>query len=91
VEKLLGKALGGDTALPTVRIKMSQKAQRGVLLDDLADYIDKRRATAVKECHQLAASCDKTWLAALPMPTLTASLGSHALLCPTSKPFPSRS
>jgi len=30
----------------------SQKAQRGVHLVDLAAYIDKRRAAAVKECCQ---------------------------------------
>lgn len=54
VEKLLRKALRGDIALPIVRIETSQKAQRGVHLVDLAAYIDKRRAAAVKECRQLA-------------------------------------
>ena len=53
VEKLLRKALRGDIALPIVRIETSQKAQRGVHLVDLATYIDKRRAAAVKECQQL--------------------------------------
>jgi Pyocin activator protein PrtN len=41
-------------ALPIVRIETSQKAQRGVHLTDLAAYIDKRRAAAIKECLQLA-------------------------------------
>ena len=54
VEKLLRKALRGDIALPIVRIETSQKAQRGVHLVDLAAYIDKRRAAALKECRQLA-------------------------------------
>jgi hypothetical protein len=54
VEKMLRKALRGDLALPIVRIETSQKAQRGVHLMDLAAYIDKRRAAAVKECGQLA-------------------------------------
>jgi hypothetical protein len=54
VEKLLRKALRGDIALPIVRIEMSQKAQRGVHLVDLAAYIDKRRTAALKECRQLA-------------------------------------
>ena len=54
VEKLLRKALRGDIALPIVRIETSQKAQRGVHLSDLAAYINKRRAAAVKECVQLA-------------------------------------
>lgn len=53
VEKLLRKALRGDIALPIVRIETSQKAKRGVHLVDLAAYIDKRRAAAVKECGQL--------------------------------------
>jgi Pyocin activator protein PrtN len=47
------KALRGDLALPIVRTEISQKAQRGVHLVDLAAYIDKRRAAAVKECRQL--------------------------------------
>jgi len=53
VEKLLRKALRGDIALPIVRIETSQKAQRGVHLVDLAAYIDKRRAAAIKERDQL--------------------------------------
>jgi hypothetical protein len=53
VEKLLRKALRGDIALPITRIEHSQKAQRGVHLADLADYIEKRRAAAIKECRQL--------------------------------------
>ena len=53
VEKLLRKALRGDIALPIVRIERSQKAQRGVHLADLADYIEKRRAAAIRECRQL--------------------------------------
>lgn len=53
VEKLLRKALRGDIALPILRIETSQKTQRGVHLVDLAAYIDKRRAAAVKERDQL--------------------------------------
>ncbi len=56
VEKVLRKALRGDIALPIVRIETSQKAQRGVHLVDLAAYIDKRRAAAVKECSQLTST-----------------------------------
>jgi hypothetical protein len=59
VEKLLCKALRGDIALPIVRVETSQKAQRGVHLVDLAAYIDKRRAAAVKECHQLTGPSDR--------------------------------
>ena len=53
VDKLLRKCLRGDLALPIVRIETSQKAQRGVHLVDLAAYIDKRPAAALKECRQL--------------------------------------
>jgi Pyocin activator protein PrtN len=56
VEKFLRKTLRGDIALPIVRIETSQKAQRGVHLVDLAAYIDKRRAAALKECRQLTAT-----------------------------------
>jgi hypothetical protein len=52
--KFLRKVLRGDIALPIVRIETSQKAQRGVHLVDLAAYIDKRRAAALKECQQLS-------------------------------------
>ena len=59
VEKLLRKALRGGIAVPIVRIETSQKAQRGIHLVDLAAYIDKRRAAAVKERDQL---CGTTWV-----------------------------
>lgn len=52
-EKLLQKCLRGDLKLPIVRIERSQKAQRGVHLVDLANYIDERRAATVKERDQL--------------------------------------
>jgi hypothetical protein len=53
VEKLLRKILAGQIALPIVRMETSQKAARGVHLGDLADYLDQRRAAALKECRQL--------------------------------------
>jgi hypothetical protein len=55
VEKLLRKALAGQIKLPIVRIEDSQKAARGVHLSDLAEYIDRQRAKAIKECAQLSA------------------------------------
>ena len=51
--EVIAQSTRGDIALPIVRIETSQKAQRGVHLVDLAAYIDKRRAAAVKECRQL--------------------------------------
>jgi hypothetical protein len=53
VEKLLRKTLAGEIALPVLRIEKSQKAARGVHLSDLADYLDKQREAALKECRQL--------------------------------------
>lgn len=47
--KMLQKCLRGEIALPIVRIETSQKAARGVHLSDLAAYIDKRRAAAIRE------------------------------------------
>jgi hypothetical protein len=54
VEKMLRKILAGDIQLPIVRIEGSQKAAKGVHLSDLADYLDKRREQALKECRQLS-------------------------------------
>ncbi|MDF3091426.1 pyocin activator PrtN family protein [Burkholderia semiarida] len=47
--KLLQKIATGDIALPLVRMGTSQKAARGVHIMDLALYIDKQRAAAIKE------------------------------------------
>lgn len=52
-DKLQRKALAGEIDLPIVRIEPSQKSAKGVHLTDLADYIDRRRAAAVKEAQQL--------------------------------------
>lgn len=52
-EKLLRKISAGDIALPLVRMEGSQKSAKGVYVQDLATYIDERRAAALKECAQL--------------------------------------
>lgn len=52
-EKLLRKIGSGDVALPLVRMEGSQKSAKGVHVEDLAAYIDRRRSAAVKECAQL--------------------------------------
>lgn len=54
-EKFLRKVLAGEIKLPIVRMEGSQKAARGVHLADLADYLDRQRALAIKECKQLSA------------------------------------
>lgn len=47
------KVAAGDIDLPIVRIEGSQKAAKGVHLEDLAHYLDARRLAAKKENDQL--------------------------------------
>ncbi|MBZ8134089.1 pyocin activator PrtN family protein [Afifella sp. IM 167] len=51
--KFLRKLGSGDIALPLIRMEHSQKCAKGVHLQDLADYLDKRRKVAMKELSQL--------------------------------------
>lgn len=53
--KLVRKIGAGEIAIPLVRMEASQKAAKGVHIQDLADYIDRQRAAALKECRQLTA------------------------------------
>ena len=54
-DKFLRKVATGEIKIPLTRIEGgSQKAAKGVHLTDLANYIDDRRAAAVKEARQLA-------------------------------------
>ncbi|WP_372826495.1 pyocin activator PrtN family protein [Polaromonas sp.] len=54
VDKFLRKVGMGEIALPITRIEPgSQKGAKGVHLQDLAKYIDERRAAAQKEHKQL--------------------------------------
>lgn len=52
-DKFLRKVGAGDIAIPIVRAETSQKSSKGVYLQDLADYLDRRRAVAIKEYDQL--------------------------------------
>ncbi|WP_181295178.1 pyocin activator PrtN family protein [Pseudomonas sp. Q2-TVG4-2] len=52
-EKLLRKVLAGQLRLPITRIEPSQKAARGVHVQDLADYIDARRDEALEGLEKL--------------------------------------
>lgn len=52
-EKLLRKVLAGQLLLPITRIEPSQKAARGIHIQDLANYIDARRAEALKGLEKL--------------------------------------
>lgn len=50
---LVHKINDGAIRLPVVRIENSQKSAKGIHLQDLADYIDERRAEAQKELKQV--------------------------------------
>lgn len=52
-EKFLRKVIAGDIDLPLVRIEDSQKAAKGVHINDLASYLDNQRALAVIENDKL--------------------------------------
>lgn len=52
-DKFVRKVSAGDIALPLVRMEASQKCAKGVHLNDLAAYLDERRAAAMKECQKL--------------------------------------
>lgn len=56
-ENFVRKVTLGDINIPLVRIEPgSQKCAKGVHLNDLAKYLDDRRAAAVKEARQLSGS-----------------------------------
>jgi hypothetical protein len=53
-EKFVRKVSMGEINIPLLRIDpRSQKAAKGVHLNDLAEYLDARRAAAIKEAYQL--------------------------------------
>jgi Pyocin activator protein PrtN len=52
--KFVRKVSAGEIKIPLVRIEGSQKCAKGVHLQDLAEYLDKRREAARKELAQMA-------------------------------------
>lgn len=52
-DKFVRKCSGGILRIPLVRIEGSPKSAKGVYLQDLADYLDVRRAAAHKEMEQM--------------------------------------
>lgn len=56
VAKFIEKTMSGEIGLPVVRMYGSQKAAKGVHINDLAEYLDKQAAAARKERDQLRAS-----------------------------------
>jgi Pyocin activator protein PrtN len=55
-EKLARKVLIGEIDLPIVRMEGSQKAAKGVHINDLAQYLDRQAEAARRECEQLRRS-----------------------------------
>jgi len=54
-DKFLRKVTMGEINIPLLRIEAgSQKAAKGVHITDLAQYLDERRAAAIKEAKQLS-------------------------------------
>jgi hypothetical protein len=52
-EKMKMKVAAGDIDLPLIRVESSQKAARGVHLEDLAAYLDAQRLKARTEHEKL--------------------------------------
>jgi len=52
-DQFVRKVGAGEIKLPLVRAETSQKSAKGVHLQDLADYLDGRRAAARKELEQM--------------------------------------
>ena len=52
-EKFFRKVSLGEITIPLVRMEHSQKCVKGIHLQDLANYLDERRAAAIKEIRQL--------------------------------------
>ena len=53
-DKFVRKVSTGEIKIPLIRMEGSQKCAKGVHLQDLAEYLDARRAAAIKEAQQLA-------------------------------------
>lgn len=56
-DKFIRKVGTGEINIPMTRIEAgTQKSAKGIHIADLANYIDARRAAAVKEASQLAST-----------------------------------
>lgn len=53
LDQFVRKLGSGEIKLPMVRAETSQKSAKGVHLQDLADYLDRRREAARKELEQM--------------------------------------
>lgn len=52
-DQFIRKLGAGEIKLPLVRMEASQKAAKGVHLQDLAEYLDGRRTAARRELEQM--------------------------------------
>lgn len=52
-DKFLRKVGAGEIEIPVTRMEASQKSAKGVHLQDLAEYLDKRRAAGLREMKAL--------------------------------------
>ena len=56
-DKFVRKVSLGDINIPMIRIESgTQKSAKGIHISDLANYLDVRRAAAVKEAAQLSSA-----------------------------------
>ena len=53
LDQFIRKLGAGEIKLPLVRVESSQKAAKGVHLQDLAEYLDDRRKAAHRELEQM--------------------------------------
>jgi hypothetical protein len=53
MEQFVRKLGAGEIKLPVVRMDASQKAAKGIHLQDLAEYLDERRKAAKRELEQM--------------------------------------
>jgi hypothetical protein len=54
MDQFLRQLGSGEIKLPVVRATASHKAAKGIHLEDLAAYIDARRAEAQRELHAVS-------------------------------------
>ena len=52
-EKFLRKVNAGEIDIPVVRMENSQKCAKGVHVEDMAAYLDKRREAAIREAKAI--------------------------------------
>jgi hypothetical protein len=53
LDQFVRKLGSGEIKLPLVRVEASQKAAKGVHLQDLAEYLEVRRTAARRELEQM--------------------------------------